>query len=310
MPSWKRPGLFIREYLGRVGQASPAEMHQEFKVSIKMENRLRPRELWLRPPTYHSFYGYFRRIADLGLVKVVGEDTVLEHPPGAPGNYMPNPPAMRWGIWSQAAYGRVAVREGAYRRLWALTPGGLQETEAWKDPNRALLLAGPMEKVPPLLAPPAPRLLPKPPAPPTPKPKPPAKKPRVKAEKRPPPPPAPAPPAVFTFPEEATRGAAQQLLSHFQSLRGLQAVAPEGSAEAQALSEQLEHLADDLDGWMDQVDELIVEEEDKEKPNEAKVERLQDQRASLEEAQGYLQAEDITGALEGIQVAFKLKGFK
>jgi len=125
----KRPGLFIKEELGRRGRASVAELHQAYSERIATENDSRKqqgRRDTLRKPTYHSFYDYFRVLVKLGLVERAGESEVVR---------MPNPAAM---AFTERADGDWDFIEGARMRYWALTREGRVADTAWQNPWNSL----------------------------------------------------------------------------------------------------------------------------------------------------------------------------
>ena len=69
-----RTGLFIRDWLEKVGEDSITGMHGALKSEIGRRNLLRPKEKWLRAPTYESFLKYFGHLRRWGLVEFVREE--------------------------------------------------------------------------------------------------------------------------------------------------------------------------------------------------------------------------------------------
>ncbi len=122
----RRTGRFIKEEL-LSGPASISDLHQRYRQGIvEVLNEGRDRSTRIRPPTYSSFYQYFRHFITLGLVERVGE---------APTEDIDQPEKMGF---VESVDGQLQVHEGAVKRLWRLTPEGESETEAWEDPMRAL----------------------------------------------------------------------------------------------------------------------------------------------------------------------------
>lgn len=69
-----RTGLFIRGWLGKVGEDSIIGIHGALKSEIGRRNALRPKAKWLRAPTYESFVKYFGHLRRWGLVEFVREE--------------------------------------------------------------------------------------------------------------------------------------------------------------------------------------------------------------------------------------------
>jgi len=75
-----RTGLFIRDWLERVGEDSISGIHGALKSEIGRRNYLRPKAKQLRAPTYESFAKYFGHLRRWGLVEFVREEP-MEYPP-------------------------------------------------------------------------------------------------------------------------------------------------------------------------------------------------------------------------------------
>lgn len=162
-------------------------------------------------------------------------------------------------------------KPGAPRRYYRLTHKGRLEEQAWEDPNRVYRISRrPPVAVPRPIAPAPPRIAP--PAPPT-----------------------AIPP--FGLADRPGRRAAQQLVAHLRRLEDLDVDTPE-------VDQEVERLEGDLQGWLDQVEEAISREEEKEEPNEDRLERLQEQRDALEEAVSALGDRDIGLAIDALDRAF------
>ncbi|NVM23943.1 MAG: hypothetical protein HWN68_19465 [Desulfobacterales bacterium] len=69
-----RTGLFIRDWLEKVGEDSLIGIHGALKSKIGRFNMLRPKAKWLRAPTYESFLKYFGHIRRWGLVEFVRDE--------------------------------------------------------------------------------------------------------------------------------------------------------------------------------------------------------------------------------------------
>lgn len=113
-----RTGLFIRDWLRRVGEGAVIEIHQALKSEIGIYNLRRPRREWLRSPTYESFVKYFGHCRRLGLVEFV-RDEPLEY--GHPQMLSLRPPDQ------------VVT---STRRVYRLTPVGAHPVSdiLWEDP--------------------------------------------------------------------------------------------------------------------------------------------------------------------------------
>ena len=110
----------------------------------------------------------------------------------------------------------------------------------------------------------------------------------------------PAPPTAippFELADLPGRRAAQQLAAHLRRLESLGVDTPE-------VDQELERLEGELQGWLDQVEEAISREEDKEEPNEDRLDRLQEQRDALEEAVSALGDRDVGLAIDALDRAF------
>lgn len=137
-----RTGLFIRDFLARVGEASISDIHQALKSEIGKRNLVRPRRRQLRGPVYSSFVRYFGHVRRLGLVEFVREEDVEEIEPDVARRLMSirggPPPEEAWVVQTR-------------RRLYRLSAAGRSAvTEIlWSDPlGRGLLrqmLAGQLE---------------------------------------------------------------------------------------------------------------------------------------------------------------------
>lgn len=75
-----RTGLFIRDWLERVGEDSIIGIHGALKSEIGRRNMLRPKAKRLKAPTYESFAKYFGHLRRWGLVEFVREEP-MEYPP-------------------------------------------------------------------------------------------------------------------------------------------------------------------------------------------------------------------------------------
>lgn len=128
-PEWqfeRRTGRFIKETLSKYGRLSISDLHKFYKDGIRTLNAGRERGTRVRPPTYHSFYKYFRHCKTLGLVQPSGEEDTED---------IQSPEGMGF---VERIDGELYVHEGAVKRLWELTSKGISEVEAWDDPMKAL----------------------------------------------------------------------------------------------------------------------------------------------------------------------------
>ena len=113
----------------------------------------------------------------------------------------------------------------------------------------------------------------------------------------------PAPVAVrvaippFELPPRPARRAAQQLVAHLRRLENLGPDKPE-------VDQEIERLEGDLQSWVDEMEEAVGKEEDKEEPNEDRLDRLQEQHEALEEAVAALGDRDVGQAIEALERAF------
>ena len=116
-------------------------------------------------------------------------------------------------------------------------------------------------------------------------------------------PPRIAPPALptaippFKLSDRPGRRAAQQLAARLRRLESLDVDTPQ-------VDQELEQLEGELQGWVDQVEEVISREENKEELNEDRLERLQEQRDALEEAVSALGGRDVGLAIDALARAF------
>jgi len=75
-----RTGRFIRAYLEQVGEASISDLHGALITEIGRRNQLRPKARRLQAPTYESFYKYFWRLRQWGLVEWVRDEPTVDVP--------------------------------------------------------------------------------------------------------------------------------------------------------------------------------------------------------------------------------------
>lgn len=121
-----RTGLFIREYLEDMGEATITEMHHAYKDAWRGENMRRPRDRRVKPATWRSFYVYFKQVVRLGLVRECGErEAEMKADPR---------------VFSFVQDGQV--RTGAISKVYCLTEHGRGEEDAWRRPS-AYTRAGP-----------------------------------------------------------------------------------------------------------------------------------------------------------------------
>lgn len=109
-----------------------------------------------------------------------------------------------------------------------------------------------------------------------------------------------APPAVippFELADRPGRRGAQQIVVHLRRLEDLGVDTPQ-------VDKDLERLEGELQGWVDQVEEAISREEDKEEPAEDRLDRLQEQQNALEEAVSALGERDVGAVTDALDRAF------
>ncbi|GAI73225.1 unnamed protein product, partial [marine sediment metagenome] len=63
-----------KAWLEKVGEDSITGIHGALKSQIGLRNLLRPKEKWLKAPTYESFLKYFSHFRRWGLVEFVREE--------------------------------------------------------------------------------------------------------------------------------------------------------------------------------------------------------------------------------------------
>ena len=149
-----RPGLFIRSYLLRVAEDHPSEIHRALRDEYAKDwNKLRPRHLQVRPPTFPSFLRYFHQLISFGLVVFTGREEPMS--PDAPP-----------GLLQIRNHEAAEVVEGVVR-FFALTAKGRAEPPelAFYNPVGIWRAQGWSYERPEGMPPPA-----RPPAPPTPPP--------------------------------------------------------------------------------------------------------------------------------------------
>ena len=119
----------------------------------------------------------------------------------------------------------------------------------------------------------------------------------------PPPPPAPEPtPSVeippFDLAEKPSRAAAQSLIKHLRLLAEMGPEAPEVETE-------LERLSEAFAAWVEPAEEALGREEEKDNPNEDRLERLEEKRDALLEIQQALEdQEDLAETIAKLEDAF------
>lgn len=122
-------------------------------------------------------------------------------------------------------------------------------------------------------------------------------------------PPAPAPPApprapataplmpMPEFPLEGGLRPARALIKHLQALE----VLPQDTHE---MEKEYERLGEVVEEWLDAFQARLDEEEDRDRPNEARLERLQDQIDALQEVVDALGNQDAPGAQGALERAY------
>ncbi len=78
-----RTGLFIKEWLEKVGEDSISGMHSAYKGRMWMEvNQFRPKKERVGVCTYENFVKYFGRLRRMGMVEFVRDEPTEWAPPG------------------------------------------------------------------------------------------------------------------------------------------------------------------------------------------------------------------------------------
>lgn len=116
----------------------------------------------------------------------------------------------------------------------------------------------------------------------------------------PPLPPPEAPPTgvpPFTLAERPGRGAAQQLIRYLRRLDELEPEAPE-------VQEEMARLARDLEEWMELISDAYTREEEKDEPDDERLEALQEMSDALVDAQSALEEGEGPEAIEALERSF------
>lgn len=279
-PTSIRPGRIIKSALSgdipvggvMVTRASVAELHREYKGAIRVaKGDVASKKLQIkqRGMSYQSFAKLVAKARYLGLLERVSPDGSEAPPPSD------NPrvlyPAAPGSLGDKLRWldegGDVKVGPNYY----TLTAEGRGEMVAWDDLNTAyadfIFLRGREE--PPI--------------------------PGEEEEEEEAPPPPVIPP--FEFPQHPSRRGAQQFVAHLRNLQNLDVDTPE-------VGQELERLEADLQGWLDQVEEAVSREDDKEEPNQDRLDLLQEQQTTLDEAVSALGDQDIDEAINTLGRAF------
>lgn len=130
-----RPGLIIREALEALGEAAIADLHATYRDRVREHNDMFP-ERPRSPMTYENFLKYFYFIRRLGLVEFVREE---------PMQIVPETPAGENPLLSIRLDGGQALQGGrqgtiqtSTRRIYRLSPTGIEEELAWHNPQGSL----------------------------------------------------------------------------------------------------------------------------------------------------------------------------
>mgnify|MGYP001563254029 CR=1 FL=1 len=273
-PTSIRPGHIIKSALSgtipvggvMVTRASVAELHREYKDAIRVaKGDVASKKLQIRQRGM-SYQSFSKLVAKARYLGLL--ERVLPDGSEAP------PPSDNPRVLYPAAPGTLGDKlrwldEGGDVKVgpnyYSLTAKGRGETVAWDDLNTAYSDFIFLRE-------------------------------RKSEEAPAPPPPAPVIPP-FEFPQRPGRRGAQQLVAHLRNLKNLDVDTPE-------VDQELERLEADLQGWLDQVEEAVSLEDDKEEPNQDRLDRLQEQQTTLEEAVSALGDQDIDEAIDTLGRAF------